>query len=940
MRFARIALAWAMTACIVPTFVSAQSQPRELPPAIQLELDRRGISEEDLRERLEDLGLDLDSLTEEQLLMLRPEIEEIVRELEAESRARVTNQRSVRDTLRPALDPDFRLDSLGADDAARDRGRSRVGNVNRRGGSEPAAPARGTTPAAGGRDRAFTVDSARTARTPVDTSAIQSDEIYGHRLFLDGSIGVFRLSDGVDVPEDYRLAPGDELAIGIFGASQVDLLLRIDDQGFISPPRVPKIYVADLTLGRARQAISDRLRRSYSFTEGQFALSVRGSRTVGVNVFGEVNRSGTYALPTINGVVNAIVAAGGPTTEGSVRRIQRTRGGRTSTFDLYAYLSDAGSTDDVNALRSGDIVFVPLARKVVRVRGAVRRPMRYELLAGEGLAELLEFAGGVSAKAADGSVHIKRYVDGRQVTVDVPAGPSATPLRDGDIVEVRRAERPVEDNVFVRGAVELGGEYAFSPERSVGEIVRAARLRRNARTDVAFIRRTNSDSTTTLIEVNLDEAIRGGAADVRFQVNDTLEVLAQNAFADRAFISVTGAVRRPRARVPYSRDSSLTVSGALLLAGGLSPNAASEGILFRREASNRKVTRYQMVDLGADASFVRLNPYDSLIVFPQELFTDSFQVEIKGAVRRPGRYTYDPSLGIKQLFTLAGGFRQEAALNRIEVFRLEFGEDRSTQTRLGTVEMTADFEVVGGDMDLSILRPYDVIAVRSAPEYEITKQVSVDGEITFPGDYPLNEDIRTVYDLISAAGGITREGFAAGATLYRPERNTGYVILELEEIVADPRSPNNIVLLEGDELFIPKAKELVTIRTVGTRARQNYADSLLAGGLVVIAYQGDRSAKWYIEEFAGGFDKRAAKRTVTVRDPSGRFRRTRSVLGFRDYPTVTPGSSIALDLQPIEVPKSSGERVDWAGVAGAVTTALTAGLSIVLIIQNLRPVDD
>ena len=925
----------ALIAVAVATAGTALAQT-ELPPEVIVELDRRGIDEADLRQRLSELGIDPDALTEQQILLLRPEIERIVEELEAEAAAdgRGGETRDRADGRSDYGEPPNWHDSIPPTTAP-----SRPRTTNSR---DLRIPTREEQPVREG-------DQARTRRPPtrLRDSALVADTlvrdsvppIYGHAIFEDGSVELLSGDGFQDVPDDYRIGVADRLAINIFGASQLDLVLTVDRSGFISPPRTGKIYVRGLTLRQARELVAKRLSRSYLFTEGQFALNVDGSRRLRVNVFGEVKQSGTYAFGIANGVFNALVAAGGPTEQGSVRRVQRSRGSETEVIDVYAYLTDPGSMAANVALESGDVVFVPIANKVVTVEGAVRRPMRYELLERERLGDLLAYAGGLASDAVPELLQVRRLVRGRLVTIDidVTSGGESFGLDDGDVVVARRVEAPATQSIVVRGAVDLAGEFAFPENERLGQLVRRARLRRNARTDVAFLRRTNPDSSLTLIEVSLDGALRGGEADVALQANDTLEVLSQNLYADRAHISVTGAVRRPLPRFNYANDSTLTVAGALLLAGGRTPNAADEGILFRREASNRKVTRYQMVDFDADGAIVRLNPFDSLIVFPKELFADSFQVEIKGAVRRPGKYTYDPSLGLRQLFTLAGGFKQEAALNRIEVFRLVFGENRSTETRLGTITMNAQYEVVEADIDMDMLRPYDVIAVRAAPEYEITKQISVDGEITFPGDYPLNPDIRTVSDLLRAAGGITDEAFPAGATMWRQEGNVGYVILELDEVVSDPNSPNNIILLEGDEVYIPKATELVSIRTRGTRARQSYADSLLAGGEVVVAYQGPRSARWYIEEFAGGFDERADKGTVTVRDPSGRFRRTRSVVGFKDYPAVEAGSSIALELKPLKVPKTREERLDWSGIAGAVTTALAAGLSIILIIQNLRP---
>ncbi len=906
-------------ACMMCTAAVASFAQQALPPQVQAELLRRGVAEADLRERLTESGINPDNLTEEQVILLRPEIERIVNQLESEA------QQAAKPTVAEL--------PANSQQPTTNGGVASPAGASGPGAATALPPKSGNPPGLGG-----AIPS--TPNPVVPPTPPSQNPIYGHEIFRNGALEVFNGEGNADAPENYQIGVGDELSITIFGLSQIDLLLRVDELGFITPPRLPKIYVRGLNLGQARNLVRSRLRQSYLFEEGQFSMGVNGLRTLRINVFGEVERSGTYAMSALNGALNAVVAAGGPNERGSVRRIQRNRGESSTRIDVYKYLSDPSKVAADLGLQNGDVVFVPIATRIVTLQGAVRRPMRYELLQDEGLTQLIDFAGGLSADAFSTLVQVRRLVNGRAATIDVDltslTSSQGFELQDADVVDVRRLSQPERQSIVVRGAVELPGDFAYRNDLRVSEVVREARLRRGARTDVAFVRRTNADSSLTLLEVSIDEALRGGAADLLLRQNDTVEILSQNVYTDKATIAVTGAVRRQLPSFPYSRDSTITVTGALLLAGGLSPNASKEGLLFRRDANNRKVTRYQMVNLQSDADVVRLNPFDSLVVFPRELFTDAFQVEIKGAVRRPGKYIYNPTLGIKELFTLAGGFRTEAALNRIEVFRLEFSENLSTETRLGTLSMNRDYEVVNGDIDLSILQPYDVIAVRSAPEFEITKQVNVDGEVRYPGSYPLNRTIRTLGDLIASAGGITDEGFASAATLYREQGNVGYIILELDDVMVNLSSPNNIVLLEGDMLYIPKAVEIVGIRALGTRARKNYVDTLLSAGEISIAFQGPKSAKWYIEEFAGGFDKGAMKRTVTVRDPSGRIRRTKRFGIFRNYPLVSAGSTIAMQVKPKKIPKSRDERVDWAGIAGTVTTALTAGLSVVLIINTIR----
>ena len=358
-------------------------------------------------------------------------------------------------------------------------------------------------------------------------------------------------------------------------------------------------------------------------------------------------------------------------------------------------------------------------------------------------------------------------------------------------------------------------------------------------------------------------------------------------------------------------------------------------ILFRRDAKNSKVTRYQLVDLRQAAESVRMNPFDSLVVFPRELFSDAFEVEIRGAVRRPGVYRYDPSLGLKELFTLAGGFTLEASTDRVEVFRLLYGNNTTTETRIGNLVLNEEFQATGGDLTLSELKPFDIIAVRAVPDFEETQLVEIRGEVRYPGVYPLNDDIRRISDVVAAAGGLTQEAFPDGATLRRAQKNTGIVVLELGKIMANDRSPNNVVALGGDLVEVPKAQQLVTIRTLGTLANQAYTDSIISAGRVVLTFQGERAADWYIEEYAGGFAKRALKKTVTVREPSGRLRRTSSFLGIRNYPEVKAGSTVSMEIKPPKRVKPEREPAKWSEVAAAITTALTGGLTLILLLDRL-----
>ena len=225
-------------------------------------------------------------------------------------------------------------------------------------------------------------------RTPVDSNYVVSentgsekvstydpDGIYGHSLFEDNAMDVFITTDGASAPDTYVLGEGDEVHISIFGSSQTEIHQRIGADGSIQPAGASKIFLQGMTIAQARKAIRSKLASHYSFREDQIAVRVVTARTVSVSIYGEVKKQGGLSVSALNNAFNALTVAGGPTEAGSVREIQLSRGGKNSRLDLYSYMMRPDPTVPYD-LQNGDVLYVPMAQKVVTVKGAVNRPMR------------------------------------------------------------------------------------------------------------------------------------------------------------------------------------------------------------------------------------------------------------------------------------------------------------------------------------------------------------------------------------------------------------------------------------------------------------------------------------------------------------------------------------------------------------------------------------
>jgi hypothetical protein len=256
--------------------------------------------------------------------------------------------------------------------------------------------------------------------------------------------------------------------------------------------------------------------------------------------------------------------------------------------------------------------------------------------------------------------------------------------------------------------------------------------------------------------------------------------------------------------------------------------------------------------------------------------------------------------------------KMEAATNRIDVYRVQFNNNEPTRTLALSVEIDRNLNITGGGSSFAIM-PFDEIVVRTVPEFEFQQFVDLNGEVKYPGRYALVNDNETLSDLIKRAGGLTTEADEYASTLYRSEKNKGYVVTRLNEALQQPRSTEDHILKAGDVLNVPKREDLVTIKGLNTELNQILRSKISTSNQINVAFTPGKRAGWYIKEYAGGFTKDAFRRKVTVEQPNGKINRTKRILFFKIYPKVAKGSIVFIPSKPEkpEKEKKEGKDIDW-----------------------------
>ena len=882
------------------------AQPANLMAMAQAELQKRGLDEGAVRARLLENGIDVDNIPPQEYPAYQSRVTAILNQMQAEKAG----------------------NAAAVGEAAAETGGAAIATVVP---ATEVAPDETKVSATTADEAAAEAEAARKS-TVAEATQEPGGDIYGHALFTGRSLDVFRTTDGAQAPDTYILGEGDEVHISIFGSSQTEMQQRIGPDGSIQPAGSTKIFLKGMTLAQARDAVRNKLSQHFSFRPDQIAVTITTARTVQVSLYGEVNVQGGFTMSALNTTFNAIAAAGGPSPIGSVRNIQMSRSGKTYRLDLYQFMMHPEVNMNYD-LQNGDVFFVPVAQKVVRIEGAVNRPMRYELVEGETLTDLIRYAGGLTYNAYPNFVQIERQEDGEVKLLEYDLSSvmngKVVSLQAGDVVRLKASNQPIENYVSVSGDVYYEGRYDLAKNRSLKALLDQAKPKYTAKTDIVFVERTRPDNSVEVLTVPFPGI--NGNPDFSLQERDAVRVLSQENYRDLATITVAGQIRRPFTR-DFNMNDRMTIGQALEYAGGLKPSVFPVAYIVRTDLTNPVKMEYIRVSLEKDGDQL-LQPGDQLNIYDNSTYVNIGEVSVSGAIKDPVRTTFDSSLTVHDLITMAGGFAEGAAYNRVEVFRVNISKTDEVQFDMITLTVDDNYNPVDPTFQV---QPYDHFVVRRTPNFSIGRSVEVNGRVSYPGEYVLEDGKTHLSEVIEKAGGMLDDA-SPYATLIRTYKGRGPISVNLKEM---NRHRKNIeydpILMEGDVLEINRIENTVIIRSTGTRMGQYVPDDF-SMDQKTLTYKGSRSAAWYIRHNAGGFAKRADRNSVTVTLPNYESESVRRFLWIRNYPKVQPGGVVTLSMNAEKLRKDAEpkEKVDLESTLAKALSSITSVVSILLLATRL-----
>jgi len=583
-----------------------------------------------------------------------------------------------------------------------------------------------------------------------------ANQVFGRNIFNNPRL-TFAPNMNIATPQNYVLGPGDVLVVDVYGASRDNLSLTVSPEGDVYVPEVGPIQVSGLQISAAKNRIRSKLGKFYQSSDIRVTLGQ--TRSIQINVLGEVRVPGTYTLSSLSTVYHALYLAGGINDLGTLRNIKLYRQGKLVTVvDVYQFILSGRLAGNVR-LEDNDVIQVGPYERLVSISGKVKRPMSYELRDGESLETLLRYSGGFASDAHQNTIRVLRQTGEMRNVFNVDEFDfSSFKLFDGDNVEVEANFDLYENMVQVTGAVSRPGMYRLGEKVfSVKSLIeRAEGLLSTAMPNRAVLRRLKPNRTQEVLSVNLEGIMDGTEPDMPLQNEDIIYIPTIPEHQYERTVTILGEVVFPGT---YEYADSMTIENFILQAGGLTYAASTAKVDVSRTYHNPGATEAGMdlkktysftidenFQFSNDKNFI-LKPFDIVQVRRSPTYQDPITVSVDGEVMFRGDYTMErKNMRLTDLIKAAGGIVEGADIRGARLMR-KMNEDEKARIR-------------------SVIR--------------MARQTSGD-----------------------AGDSISLQKLAL--------RTTYPVGIHLDEALANPGSTKDVELMDGDELVVPRFNHTVRI---------------------------------------------------------------------------------------------------------------------------------
>jgi protein involved in polysaccharide export with SLBB domain len=660
--------------------------------------------------------------------------------------------------------------------------------------------------------------------------------VFGAELFSEAS-SLFVPNLSIATPPNYKVGPGDELLLEVYGSNVFTQKMVVSREGFINVKYAGLINANGVSMQDLQEIVRLKLIKyipALASGGARSQLNLGSIRSITVSVTGAVKKPGTLTLPSLATLFNALYATGGPLENGSLRKIELIRGNKKLLeADLYDFLLKGDQSANI-FLQDNDLIRVPFADRQVRLTGQLNRTGIFEVTENEHLADLLFFAGGFKSDAFRGRINGSRNGNFQKEVIDIESQLfDAFTLNHGDSLHVGTLVEKYSNRVTIQGAVYKPGVYAWNQGQKLSDLIgKAAGLRGDAFLASATVLRTYGNLKKETFSVNLTDDSKD-ATGFELLNEDVVTIFSSDELSNKFTVAINGPVKKPGS---FLYTDSMTLQQLILMAGGFTEFATATSIEIGRKqpaglgGPSAEIDKFNVISLTLDAdqkiaSDFLLQPNDIVSVKTDPLKRSQSVVQITGEVLYPGAYVLENRKDrLSTVLKRAGGLLLYADINGAKLIRRKLTlDDNSVKNVISKME---------------------------------------DSRARTSEDSSLNKELEQAFSINEVA-------------------------LNLQKVLESPASVDDIMLEDGDEIIIPQVKNVVTI-----------AGAVLKP--VSVQFNSSKKFKYYLSS-AGGFTSKAKKNKAYVVLSNGQSRKTSQVLGlFRNYPDVTSGATIFVPEKPIK----------------------------------------